>query len=265
MKTAAIAALFTAGMLAAFVPQAKADQWNERTVFTFSAPVEIPGQVLSPGTYVFKLADSQSDRDIVEVYNQKEDHLYGTFLAVPDYRLRPAGRPIITFEERAAGAPAAVRAWFYPGDNYGHEFVYSKAKAAELAKTNNMPVASMPNNLAQNTTQPQPAVTQFQQAPLTAQQPSQQEEQITQAFQPPPQHVHRRAEVAQNQPPQPPVSQNNNAQPPASQNQPQSAAPQNQLPQNLPQTASSLPSIALLGLISLGMGGLLWGIRKQWN
>jgi hypothetical protein len=96
--------------------------------------------------------DSKSNRDVVAVYNKNEDHCYGVFLAVPDYRLTPAGRSIITFEERAAGAPEAVRAWFYPGENFGHEFVYPKVRASQLAQTNNQPVASMPNEMATNTT-----------------------------------------------------------------------------------------------------------------
>ena len=44
------------------MPSAKADEWNKKTVVTFSAPVEVPGKVLPEGTYVFKLADSQSNR-----------------------------------------------------------------------------------------------------------------------------------------------------------------------------------------------------------
>lgn len=142
------------GFLGGMVPRAIADEWDQKTIFTFSGPVEIPGQVLSGGTYVFKLADSSSDRNIVQVYSKDEKHLYGTFLSIPDQRQRPTGKPIITFDERAAGSPEAVRAWFYPGDNFGHQFVYPKEKAVELAKANNTPVPSMPAELAVNTTKP---------------------------------------------------------------------------------------------------------------
>src|SRR5580700_3694475 len=140
------------GLLGGIVQRAAADDFDKKTVFTFSGPVEIPGQVLSAGTYVFKLADSASDRNIVQVFNKDQNHYCGTFLTIPDYRLKPAGKPIITFDERAAGSPEAVRAWFYPGENYGHEFVYPKVKAVALAKANNKPVASMPTELAANTT-----------------------------------------------------------------------------------------------------------------
>lgn len=219
------AGLLGLGMIA--VPQAKADQWDQKTVFTFSGPVEIPGQVLSAGTYVFKLADSMSDRNIVEVYNKDENHLYGIFLAIPDYRLKPAGKPIITFEERAAGAPEAVKAWFYPGENYGHDFVYPKVKAMALAKAANQPVASMPNELSENTTKPtknmnEPHVMAMKQAPLKAQKPNQEEVEITQAFTPPP-ATHAAARV----------------------------------PEKLPKTGSPLPLIGLIGLLSLGVAGSL--------
>src|SRR6202163_1738938 len=168
--TAKLALLAGLGFLGG-IPHATADEWDQKTTFTFSGPVEIPGQVLSPGTYVFKLADSSSDRNIVQVFSKDEKHLYGTFLSIPDQRLRPIGKPIITFDERAAGSPEAVRAWFYPGDDFGHQFVYPKEKAVLLAKANNTPVPSMPTELAANTTKPagtvnEPHVMAMKQAPL---------------------------------------------------------------------------------------------------
>src|SRR5690349_4627191 len=178
--------------LAGIMPQlAKADPWNQKTIFTFSGSVEIPGQVLPGGTYVFKLADSSSNRHIVQVFNKDENHLYGTFLAIPDYRLKPTSQPIITFNERAAGSPPAVKAWFYPSQNYGHEFVYPKSKAVELAKANHEPVPAMPNELAANTTKPTKSVREVQitvmrKAPLKAEEPDEKEVEIAQAFQEPP-------------------------------------------------------------------------------
>jgi LPXTG-motif cell wall-anchored protein len=238
MNSAKVIAYVTAGLLALGIatlpPQARADEWNQKTVMTFSGPVEIPGQVLLPGTYVFKLMDSQSDRNIVEVFNKRENHLYGIFLAIPDYRLKLPGngKPIITFEERAAGAPEAVKAWFYPGDNYGHEFVYPKVKAMALAKASNQAVPAMPNELASNTKQPaksmsEPSVMAMKTAPLKAEQPAQQEVEIAEVFTPPP--------------------------PSAT----QAAAAPNPMPKRLPKTGSSLPLIGLLGLMSLGAAGSL--------
>ncbi len=211
-------ALVCIGLFAATLPQVRADEWDQKTVATFNEPVEIPGQVLGAGTYVFKLVDSSSDRNIVQVFNQEESHLYGTFLTVPDYRTQPAGKTIITFDERPSGSPEAVKAWFYPGDNYGHDFVYPKTKAVELAKANDALVPSMPNELAANTTMPattrqEPHVMAMKQAPLKAQQPTEVEMDAAEVF------------VA-------------TAKAPVS--------------TNLPKTASPLPLIGLLGLLALG-------------
>jgi hypothetical protein len=167
--------------------RAHADVWDQKTVFTFSEPIEIPGQVLDAGTYVFKVADSASDRNIVQVFTEDESHLYGTFLTVPDYHQQPSGKTIINFEERVAGDPEAVKAWFYPGDNYGHDFVYPKAKAAALAKANNQTVASMPDELAGKTTRPaksmnESSVAALKKTPLKAQRPTGEEAQVADVF-----------------------------------------------------------------------------------
>jgi len=220
-------ACFAGGLLALVLtapPQARADQWDQKIVFTFSAPVEIPGQILPAGTYVFKLLDSASDRNIVQVFNDRENHLFGTFLTIPDYRLKPTDKPIVTFTERAAGCPEAIRTWFYPSENYGHDFVYPKAKAVELAKANNEPVASMPNELAENTTQPtasvdEPQVVALREAPLTAQQPTEEEVGLSEVFFLMPEADRQTAE--------------------------------------LPKTAGVVPLIGLLGLLSLGVAGSL--------
>jgi hypothetical protein len=107
-------------------PVAKADEWNKETVVTFSEPVEVPGKDLPAGTYVFKLADSNSDRSIVEIFTKDEEHLLTTFIAVPKARLTPANTTIVTFEEKSPGTPEAVKSWFYPGDTEGLEFLYPR-------------------------------------------------------------------------------------------------------------------------------------------
>jgi hypothetical protein len=108
------------------LPSAKADEWDKTTVVTFNAPVEVPRRVLPAGTYVFKLADSQSDRDIVQIFTEDESELITTTLAIPVYRQKTSDGAVITLEERESGSPEAVKRWFYPGDNYGFEFMYSK-------------------------------------------------------------------------------------------------------------------------------------------
>ena len=131
------------GSVGLLAPHAKGDEWDKKTIVTFSAPVEIPGRVLPAGTYVFKLADSPSDRHIVQIYNKEENKLITDILAIPDERLKPSGKPVITFEERSGGSPEAVRAWFYPGNTVGHEFVYPHSRAKELARRTGQRVLSM--------------------------------------------------------------------------------------------------------------------------
>src|SRR6059058_753018 len=133
------------------LPGASADDWNKKTVATFSAPVEVPGvgaQVLPAGNYVFKILDSMSDRHIVQIFNQDETHVYTTILAIPNYRLRATDKTVMTFKERAQGEPEAIRAWFYPGSQSGEEFVYPKAKALELARIANESVLETPVPIA---------------------------------------------------------------------------------------------------------------------
>jgi hypothetical protein len=113
--------ILTASMV---LPSARADEWNKETVLTFSAPVAIPGRILPAGKYIFKLADNEHDRDIVQVFTEDDGELLATILAIPAYRLEPTPEMKITFAERPAGSPEAIHQWFYPGETTGVEFVY---------------------------------------------------------------------------------------------------------------------------------------------
>src|SRR5271170_3684490 len=200
------------------VPTVSADDWNRETVITFSGPVEVPGvgaQTLPAGTYVFKIFDSMSDRHIVQIFNQDKTHVFTTILAIPNYRLKATDKTVITFRERPAGQPEALRAWFYPGRQWGEEFVYAKPRAIELAKEVNEPVLATSIELA---TAP---VEALKTAPVEAVAPTGEPVELAQVVEPPP-----AAEVA----PQPMVAE------------------------ALPKTASSLPLIGLIGLLSLGAG-----------
>ncbi|HKA00441.1 MAG TPA: hypothetical protein VKE70_28210 [Candidatus Solibacter sp.] len=111
---------------------ANADEWNKKTYITIGQSIEVPGAILPPGRYVFKLLDSQSNRHIVQVMNDRENHVYCTNLAIPKERMEPADKTILTFYEMPGGGPEPVRAWFYPGDLIGQEFVYPKRRMAEI-------------------------------------------------------------------------------------------------------------------------------------
>jgi hypothetical protein len=119
---------FTLFAVAALLPShARADQRDELTYFTFTAPVQIPGADLPAGTYMFKLADPDGDRQVIRVLNQDGTKIYSTFMAVPTERMSVPDEPIVTFDEAPAGTPEPIRAFFYPGNRTGYEFVYPTA------------------------------------------------------------------------------------------------------------------------------------------
>jgi hypothetical protein len=130
-------------LMACFAPGVLADAWNKKTILTFSGPVQIPGATLPAGTYVFKLADLQGNRHVVQIFDKAEKKIYRTILAIPDQRLTPSDKPVILFSERPAGSPQAVRAWFYPGETIGNEFVYPKSQAMQIAKQTHQSVLAM--------------------------------------------------------------------------------------------------------------------------
>jgi hypothetical protein len=119
----------------ALAPSAMADQWNKKTIITVNESIQVPGKVLQPGKYVMKLLDSPSNRHIVQIFNEREDQLQTTVLAIPNYRMQPTGKTEFQWWETPAGQPRALRAWFYPGDNFGQEFAYPKNEAVQIAAT----------------------------------------------------------------------------------------------------------------------------------
>jgi len=228
-------------MAAVLVPGANADAWDRKTTITFSGPVEIPGVhlagwgVLPAGTYVFKILDSQSDRHIVQIFSKDEKTVYATILAIPNYRLQATDKTVMTFRERPAGQPEALRAWFYPGRNWGEEFVYPKAKAIELAKATNTPVlfteVGVPLEVAEpaKLTAP-PVVEELKRAPIMAIKPTGEEVQLAEVVTPPPATA---TEVAAAPAP--------------------TSATSNE-PAQLPATSGTLPLMGLFGLLAIGSG-----------
>jgi hypothetical protein len=221
---------YIALIAAGFTQTAKADDSNNKTVMTFSGPVEIPGVhqqgwgVLPAGTYVFKLLDSNSDRHIVQIFSQDEKTVIATILAIPNYRLKATDKTVISFSERPAGEPEALRAWFYPGKNWGDEFVYPKSRAMEIAKITNVPVLYTEALIPLEVVEPiksvdAPVVRQLRRAPIMAFQPSGEKVELATVVTAPPAAELPMATTA--------------------------------MPAALPSTASSLPLIGLIGLISL--------------
>jgi hypothetical protein len=228
-----------------FVIPCQADEWNEKTIVTFSEPVEVPGAVLPPGKYVFKLADSQADRHIVQIMNAEENHIYATVLAIPSERMRPTGKTEMAFYEMPAGQPKALKTWFYPGNNIGQEFAYPKARASEIAQVTHENVPSAPEEAPQAgatlhggteaSANPSPA-------PAPAERPGAAPSQPVETAQ-----ANRPAE----------------ANPPAAQANPQAeTTPLSRAPERMPRTASPLPLVAGVGILLAGAGLVLRRLAK---
>jgi hypothetical protein len=221
-----VLAMASIGLLGvAFAPSGRADEWNKKTTLTVSESFQVPNKVLPPGTYVIKLLDSPSDRHIVQIFNADESQILTTILAIPNYRLQPTGKTVVSFWETPPGQPKALRAWFYPGDNFGQEFAYPKSAAVQIAAVSHETVPT--------TEAIQPA--ELPKAEITQTQPEPRE--VAQATPPP-------AQVAQAPAPAPVPEV---ASLPA--------------PQELPKTASPYPLIGLAGLLSLGLFALLRSFR----
>jgi hypothetical protein len=224
---------------AGFTTPARADQWDKKTIMTINEAVQVPHKVLEPGTYVFKLADSQSDRHIVQIFTQDEKHIVTTILAIPNYRLKPKGKTEFDFWETPAGQPRAMRAWFYPGDNFGQEFAYSAAMSTQISANNSnvtVPTESTTESTAVATTttavpEPQPAA---QPAPEPVQAPAPAPEPATTAAVTPE---------------------------PAPQAVEPSVAPA--VRTELPHTGSYYPLIGLAGMLSLAAFGIMTLLAKR--
>ena len=112
---------------------AHADEGNQETHLTFNTPIEIPGQALPAGTYVFQIAELAGNQDVVRIFNADRTVLYATLQTVSAERTEPTGQTSITLADQGFGKPSVLVNWFYPGRTIGHEFVYSKQKQQELA------------------------------------------------------------------------------------------------------------------------------------
>jgi len=225
-----------------------ADQWDKKTVITIDEPMQLPNAMLQPGTYVLKLHDSPADRHVVQVFDKDEKHIVTTILAIPNMRLHPTGKSVFAFWEVPAGKPKALRAWFYPGDNFGQEFAYPKEEAAQITAANSgetVPINDAKPEELSATAEPAPAepapAEPTPAAPVATAEP---------APAPAPVEV-----AAAPQAPPPPAAVSEPAPAPVADNPPA---------QRLPQTASNMPLIGLLGLLSLAAAlGLKFAFHRS--
>jgi hypothetical protein len=190
--------------------------------------VEVPGYVLQPGKYVMKVVDFPADRHVVQFMNQRENHVYAAAMAIPAYRTEISDKTVITFYEARAGQPDPIRSWYYPGDDFGQEFVYPKGHLDEIAAVTREAAPAAFDTRSQASVAATEPVKEFTAAPIASAPPAQET------------NVIAPVEIAQAAPPAPaePAAAAQNDTPPT--------------PAELPQTDSKLPEIALTGFIFAG-------------
>ncbi|MFN8066968.1 MAG: hypothetical protein U0P82_19405 [Vicinamibacterales bacterium] len=103
---------------------------DNRTYFTFSQPVAVPGAVLPAGEYIFRLANPDSGRNIVQVLNRGTGEVHGMFFTQHAQRATIAEQPEVSLGEAPEGMPRSIAAWWYPGSTAGREFVYASGEAS---------------------------------------------------------------------------------------------------------------------------------------
>lgn len=240
MMTIATAMAVTA--LVSLAPNVAAQQpdTRDRTIMTFSGPIELPGMRLDAGKYVFRVADNAT-RNVVQVLSEDEQKMLGQWLFVSAERPEVTEDTVVTFRETDAAATPAVQFWYYPGEKIGKEFIYPKDQAQRIAARTGATVQTEEGPVtAPATARTAPAAS----TPPAAQQPAP-EQRTARADAPAPQE---RATPE----PTPAARDNSDVrlESTVAQNEPVERT-------ELPQTASPFPLLGLIGVLSLlGAAGL---------
>jgi len=270
MKQFSIARAAAIGVLAiiSFPAASMADDYDKKTIITITEPLEVPGIVLQPGKYVFKLLNSSSNRHIVEVMNERMDHLYALTFTAAARKVQQKGRTVLTFYEGKGDQPHAIRQWYWPGELDGQEFLYPRKQAERISAVAGVkvPEGSIPTAkesgeklIADNAekedsvalesraveTSPAPTtVVTAQAAPAPAPTPAPESRTLALNAEPVP------------PPPTPEPAPQVSVTPPAPQ-EPVAVAKTTTDTGTLPQTASSIPMIALAGAMALLLAGTM--------
>ena len=278
--TSIAAAVFTAAFLtAAATASAQDSNINQRTILTFSGPVQMPGVTLPAGKYVFRLADT-SLHNVMQVFDGDEKKIIGQWFFIPKNRTSEEasaanGKPVVMFREMPEGMTPAIQYYFYPTDLTGKEFIYPKDQALKIAAATHQSVLATDTDASKGgeahvfRVEPNGAESQYE-ANATASASSEKEN--TNATSEPQTSsstasLNSQADVNNSPASGPPpysTAQNNTAATSGrsadntratgtsgASDQNQNAAPRQRAAAELPKTASPLPLVGLLGLIAL--------------
>jgi len=128
-------------VLCALMPgPVRGETFDKTTVFTFSRPISVPGVTLPAGDYMFRIVDTTTGRKVIQVLSGDGKTPYAMLHSIPDVKLEASAEPDVQFMETAKDQPYAVKAWWYPNERIGYEFIYPKQQAREVAEATNEPV-----------------------------------------------------------------------------------------------------------------------------
>ena len=237
LRTKLPGVLYALATVALLVPTvATAQPANKRTLFTFSGAVDMPGVALPAGQYEFTIANPNTSRDVIQVRSRDGKKSYGLFLTHQAQRATAADDAQVRFMEAGAGAPPAVKTWWYPGERSGYEFVYPKEQARRIAQRTRQTVLTTKKETA---TPPEAA----NESDLVRISPTGSET----AF--------NDAEPGASEPPAPSAQ--------ASSSRPTQVGTEARARTQLPRTASDTPLIALMGGLLLAAASIVRVLRSQ--
>jgi len=238
--TLVVTTLSTAG-------RAEAQPADYRTYFTFSAPVTLPGITLPAGKYIFRLADPDSSRKVINVLSGDGKQSLAMLHTIPNQAMTPPKDAEIRFMETSAQVPPPIKSWWYAGKAIGYEFIYPREQALKLAQATSEPILTTAQESSDPATADLARVTgsQANEAPVQVEQ------------EPRPQEVTGRAQQADaGSQGGASTASASAAQDVRADEQAQSTARAGQTTgrTELPRTSSVLPAVFVLGVLTLTIG-----------
>ena len=271
-KSAIIGACVAVTLAAAAVA-AQGIPADRSTFVTVSGPVSLPGVTLPAGTYLFRLADTQASRNVVQIFDRDRTKIFATLIAISAERSEPSDEAVITFKETPSDRPPAVRYWYFAGEKAGQEFAYPKAQAQVIASASGESVLAVDATAADMNAMKSAEITRVEPGAATAsseaspaQQPAAQPEQAPAQSAPAtatpeptpqaetPQPAPRAAEPRMTPAPAPSADMQ-----PTGTSGRTNATPSRELPR----TASTLPLVGLFGFVALGAAFVADRLRRR--
>jgi len=254
MVSKLVAFLTLAVLTLSIAGRAEAQPADYRTYFTFSAPVTLPGVTLPAGKYIFRLADPDSSRKVINVLSADGKKSLAMLHTIPNQAMKAPKDAEIRFMETSAKVPPPVKTWWYAGKAIGYEFIYPRKQALELAKATSEPIlttAKETEDLAGGELARVNGSESDQAAVTVEQEPAAHE-------------VSGRAQQADVNVAQSPAQGGASASANAAQDTRTDERARTTARTQLPRTASSVPSVLMLGALALAVGlGLSLGSRAR--